>query len=117
MRAYARYERPLWGIARKLTRHDPWLVADMFQEGCLCLRELVLHDVRRERSYVLQACKYAMIDALRRLQPDRYITFQEAHYLGYVFTHAPDGGMRAECCRAHRERPGRMPDWIAQVNA
>lgn len=54
------------------------------QEGTWRLKELRLDGVKSNPdAYIRQAVKFAMIDHLRKLHQDKYVSFLEAHKMGY----------------------------------
>jgi DNA-directed RNA polymerase specialized sigma24 family protein len=106
----------VYGVARKLTRHNPYVRDDLMQVAALRLLSLRLNGVRNPRTYILQACKFAMIDELRRLKLERTLSFIDAHYLGYEFVQLPDGTVEGRTVRT-RQRPKAVPDWMLEVNA
>ena len=75
------YRPVITAIATKLTRahdYDADLIADLEQEGRICLSTLKLSNARYNTdAYIRQAMKLRMIDFLRKQHLDRFVSLTD----------------------------------------
>lgn len=66
------------GIARKLSKQDEELFADLVQVGHIALWQVEPNRARRNTdAYIRQSVKFRMVDHLRRMDPDRYVSLDD----------------------------------------
>lgn len=70
---FEKYRSVVKAIARKLARDDDALFEDLQQEGWLGLLQLDLSKANKNPdSWIRQAIRFSMIDALRASDPNKY---------------------------------------------